>query len=234
MSIYTKIKFLIIFFVSTNFIFGQTDSVQKNSVSYPEFSLTKWLIPDSVLDSRLAVKLAPLSLLNTSIRIGVEYKVKDNWSLYNELGYYFLTTKGALAKFEVKHYLTNSSKNVGNYVSAELYYKYEEYLTTDTISKVNLNNLQITRYEKEYKVFKNIECLTIKYGIMTACKYRLVFDAFAGIGLRLKQATNTLTSDENEHIKSSHDYGPNIIMNQAGFKVYPNFDLGVKIGFRIK
>jgi hypothetical protein len=217
---------------------GQNDSVSKVKWYDKDISLSRWIMPDSVVDSRICVKIAPLSLLGIyvgpSIRAGVEYRVKENWSIYNELGCFFKYTQGALAKIEIKHYLTFSNRNVGNYVSAELYYKYQQYQATDTIAKINQANLQITRYEKNYSVTKHVECLTIKYGVMNVCKFGIVIDAFVGLGVRLKQGSNTLTDDENQNIKHSSDYGPNVITNQAGFKVYPNFDAGVKIGYRIK
>ena len=193
--------------------------------------------PDSVVDSKLCLKFAPLSILGIytgpSIRLGAEYKLKDTWSLYNELGY-FIGNRGGIAKFELKHYLDDWDKNVGTYVSAELTYKYQHYQTSDTIAKINQANLQIIRYEKNYSVTKHVECLTIKYGVMKVYKYGILFDAFVGLGIRLKQATSSLSYDENQNIKHSSDYGPNVLTNKAGNSIYPNIDLGVKIGYRIK
>lgn len=228
---------LILLLVSTNIICGQKDTAKVKWYD-KDIHLFKWLIPDSIINSKVCVKIAPLSILGIytgpSIRAGIEYKIKDNWSLYNELGYFFLTTQGALTKLELKHYLTNSSENVGNYISGELYYKYQQYQATDSIGKIDLSNLQATKYEKNYSVNKHVECLTIKYGKMTVYKFGIVIDAFVGLGIRLRQGENTLTKDENEHIMHSSDYGPNVITNRAGFKVFPNLDAGVKIGYRIK
>lgn len=231
-----KTTILIILLVSTNIICGQNDS---NKVKWydKDISLTKWLIPDTIVDSKFCLKFAPLSLLGIytgpSIRLGAEYKLKDTWSLYNELGY-FIGNRGGIAKFELKHYLDDWEKNVGTYVSAELTYKYQHYQTSDTIAKINQSNLQITKYEKNYSVTKHVECLTIKYGVMKVYKYGILIDAFVGLGIRIKQATSSLTYEENQNIKHSSDYGPNVFTNQAGNKIYPNIDLGVKIGYRIK
>lgn len=233
-----KTTILIILLVTTKIIFGQKDSLVKLKWYEKEHPFFGWLIPDSTINSKICIKIAPLSMLNgysgPSIRAGVEYKLKDNWSLYNELGYFVFNTQGALIKLELKHYLTDYNRNVGVYVSGELYYKYQQYQATDSITKINQANLQYTRYEKNYSVTKHVECFTIKYGVMDVYKYGIVIDAFIGLGVRLRQANNTLTYEENKNIKRSADYGPNVITNEAGSKIYPNFDAGVKIGYRIK
>ncbi len=229
---------LFILLISTKIICGQKDSLIKLKWYEKEHPLLGWLIPDSTINSRFCIKVAPLSMLNgysgQSIRAGIEYKLKDNWSLYNEVGYFVLTTQGALMKVELKHYLTSTNRNIGNYVSCELYYKYQQYQTTDSIGKIDLSTSQYTKYEKNYSVNKHVECFTIKYGNMSVYKFGIVIDAFVGLGIRIKQGVNTLTKDENDHIMHSTDYGPNVITNRAGFKVFPNFDAGVKIGYRIK
>jgi hypothetical protein len=63
-------------------------------------------------------------------------------------------------------------------------------------------------------------------------KSGLTIDLFAGAGIRLRQGCNNLSKDEN--IKSSSDYGPNVFTNYAGRMIFPNVDIGVKIGFGMK
>jgi hypothetical protein len=189
-----------------------------------------WISPKTIVDSKLCLKFAPLSILGIytgpSIRLGAECKLKDTWSLYNEFGY-FLGDRGAITKIELKHYLDDADKNVGTYLSAEFAYKYQSYNDWDSI--------QIgTTYRKDFFVSKHVQCLTLKYGYLKVYKLGIVLDIFAGVGIRVKQAQNTLTQEENLHIKHSSDYGPNVFTNEAGNKIYPNVDLGVKIGYRIK
>ena len=215
-----KTILLIILLFSTNVICGQKDSTK-----------IKWQHKD---DSKFCLKFAPLSLLpfytGSSIRLGAEYKLKDTWSFYNELGY-FIDNTGGIIKFELKHYLEDLHRNAGTYVSAELTYKYQHYQTTDS---VNPENLPYTKYEKNYAVTKHVECLTIKFGTMKVFRCGILIDGFVGLGIRFKQATNGLTSEENKNIVHSSDYGPNVFTNQAGIKIYPNIDLGVKIGYSFK
>ncbi len=216
---------IISLFFSTS-LFGQEDK--------PLFG---WLIPDPIVNSRLCVKVAPLANLGIytgpSFRAGIEYKIKNQISFYNEFGWFYAYGQGGLTKFEIKKYFDNSNLNVGNYLSAELFYKYQQFNTSDSIGFIT-SSTTTTKYKKDYFVSKNVECLTIKYGNMTVYKFGIVVDLFVGLGIRLKQSYNTLNSDENNHIQHSSDYGPNVFVNEAGFKVYPNFDLGIKIGYNFK
>jgi hypothetical protein len=167
-----------------------------------------------------------------SVRCGIEYNLKgDDWSLYHEAGY-FLFNRGFLLKTEAKKYLDAGGINEGTYLSMEFYYKYQQYEATDSIS--DFVNNKFKPYQKNYQVLKHVECFTVKFGSMNVYKRGLVADWFVGAGLRFKQARSGLTSRENENIMDSSDYGPNVFSNEAGFKVYPNIDMGVKIGFRVK
>jgi hypothetical protein len=63
----------------------------------------------------LCVKIAPLAILDIyngmSPRIGIEYKLKHNYALYNEIGTYFPNpngmhnNRGILGKLEFKWYV---------------------------------------------------------------------------------------------------------------------------------
>lgn len=226
-----KIIILFILLFSVQIAHGQKEPAAKPN--FKDDGPFFWMIPDSTIDSKLCVKLAPLSLLGIynglSVRSGLEYRVSESFAVYNELGCYFLYGKGITAKVEFKNYI-HTEKTAGNYYSFELYYKYQDYTALDSIQLQNFTK----PYSKYYDVFKNVACLTFKLGKMTVYKFGFVADAFVGLGIRFRQATNTLTHDENNSIKDSSDYGPNVIANQAGFFVYPNFDLGVKIGYRIR
>jgi len=181
-------------------------------------------------DSKLCIKIAPLSMLNAfngySPRVGIEYRIKDYWSIYNEAGF-FLYRGGVLTKFEIKNYLEDY-KNVGNYVSAELFYKYQSWGDWDSV------HVDGKTYRKDFTISKHVECLTIKYGNMKVYAFGIVVDVFAGLGIRFKQAKNTLTYEENMNIQHSSDYGPNVFVNEGRNRIYPNFDFGIKIGYRIK
>lgn len=189
------------------------------------------------LNNHLSLKIAPFSLLDIysgmSARIGIEYKIVNTLSLYNEFGTYIsgpnslLNNQGMLSKIELKKYFFQVEQHTGNYLSVELFYKHQKFNLIDSIS---LN----TKYEKEYKVLKDVACFTIKYGKLSVYMKRLIVDAFVGVGLRYKVATNNLTKEENKNIVPIGDYHFNLFVGKAGKFFYPNFDLGIKIGYVIK
>lgn len=175
--------------------------------------------------NRLLVKFSPLSLhvpyVGRSLRLGCEYKIKEHISLENEFGFFFDNSKGYLGKMELKFY--SDALDQRNYFSGELYFKNQYYTTSDSFG------LEL----REYNVTKNVECLTFKYGTVAVFKFGFLVDAYIGLGIRFQQNENTLTQYENDHMESTSDYGPNLILNRAGNRVYPNFTAGIKIGFRI-
>lgn len=189
------------------------------------------------VDNKICVKIAPLAFLDIysgmSPRIGIEYKVKKTFAIYNEIGTYISgpnsmqNNKGILTKVEFKKYFNHDDFTSGNYISAELFYKHQSFRMIDSIY-VN------TKYEKEFNVTKDVGCVTIKYGKLSVFKYHFIVDAFVGLGLRYKVSKSTLTEEENKHIVPIGDYHLNIPVSEAGTFFYPNLDLGVKIGYSIK
>ena len=168
-----------------------------------------------------------------SPRIGIEYKIQNTFSMYNEIGTYISgpnsmqNNTGLLSKTEFKKYFNTNGFTNGNYFAIEFFYKHQKFRLTDSIS---LN----TKYEKEYSVEKGVTCLTIKYGQLSAFKYRFIVDVFIGLGIRYKVSATSLTTEENKHIVPVGDYHFNLFVGEEGKFVYPNFDAGVKIGYRIK
>ena len=212
----------LIFLVSTNIICGQNK--------------------DTEIDNRICIKIAPLALLDIysgmSPRIGIEYKIKNNLALYNEIGTYIpnvnsmINNYGFLTKNEFKIYLNNFKYTTGPYLSAELFYKYQSYGTYDSIK------LMSNKYLKNYNVTKNVTCFTLKTGIFGVFDNGFLLDAFIGFGIRNRNISSTLTKDENENIqqeRTSDGYSnTNILINKAGVFNVLNFDMGIKIGYRIK
>lgn len=197
---------------------------------------------DSIPASKLIVKFAPLSLIpaymGPSIRAGVEYRFKNPWAIYGELGSFFYNSKGLTGKLELKFYFSETvfkkpARAVSNYFSTELYYKYQYYDTYDSIAP-DLMDGEPGFPKTEYSVSKHIECFTIKYGALNVFNSGFVLDAFIGLGIRFKQAKNTLSPEDNVNMPSTSDYGPNLFINRAGNFIYPNFEAGIKIGWRIK
>ena len=231
-----KTTILFIFLVSTNIICGQKDSTTSKSKFYKWLDEPwAWLVPENEIDSKICLKFSPLSFIDiyngSTARMGVEYKLKDNYSLYNEIGTFIPTgnkNSGILSRCEFKCYFNSADKINGQYVSVELFYKNQSYNTKDSIRGT-------VKYSKDYTVSKNVGCLTIKYGFMQVCKYRFVIDGYVGLGVRGKIVRSSLTEEENNKLMSSDDsYNINLLINKAGTFIRPNVDIGFKIGYRIK
>jgi hypothetical protein len=187
-------------------------------------------------DNEIGIKICPLALLDpwnhSTVKMGMEFKVSGNSAVYGEMGTYITSyagkrDKGLLADIEFKHYLNDDFYTSGKYISLELFYKNQTYRTSDSIAIY-------PHYEKIYDVHKSVECCTFKFGGMKVFECEFIAEAFFGLGIRIKNATSTLTVYENQHIQSSADYGPNLFANQSGHFIYPNIDIGVKIGYRLK
>lgn len=191
---------------------------------------------DTLVDNKFRLKIVPLSLLDiysgTSVRVGIEYKLKRNFALYNEIGTYIPNANGmhnnygGLIKIEFKIYLNKTGQSSGHYTSAELFYKHQSYFTYDSINGP-------IKYQRDYYVAKDFGCFTIKYGFLKVLKCNLVIDTFIGLGVRQKFIYNTLTLYENENIIAESN-NTNVLKNQAGTFTYLNFDAGIKVGYRFK
>ncbi len=188
-------------------------------------------------DNRMCFKISPLSFIPAYVgpcaKLSVEYKVKDAIAFQHEVGVFFYSSKGYETKFEVKRYINKNDFVHGTYFSVEFFYKYQSYTTplfVDTADPYEQNYIVLQPFE----VNKNVESLSIKYGQLSVFKFGLITDVFCGIGIRFQQVRNSLSETDNEQLPPTSDYGPNLILDKARNTIYPNFVLGVKIGFRIK
>jgi hypothetical protein len=187
-------------------------------------------------EHRVYIKWAPLSLIDSwngsNLKLGTEINNQVGNAIYFEFGTYFSRAgsyshnKGFLARTEFKHYLGSEYDNCGPYVSLSLMYKQQSFHTADSI---DLNPI----YKKDFDVHKNVGCATINVGTMAPVNNIFNLEVFIGLGIRIKNATSTLSADENNHMKSSADYGPNLFADQAGHFVLPFIDIGMKFAFGI-
>lgn len=186
------------------------------------------------VEHRVYLKFAPVALLDPwngpTVKIGTEINNEGGNAIYFELGTFFsdktthLNNKGILARTEFKHYIDGEYTNCGAYLSLELFYKHQSYQTHDSIELT-------PNYRKDYSLNKNVAALTFKLGYMAPLGSTFNLEIFLGLGVRIKNATSTLTADENDHIKAVADYGPNQLANVAGHFVLPNVLVGMKFAF---
>jgi hypothetical protein len=188
-------------------------------------SLQAFAQSDSTIRTLKVLKISALSFrvpyVGSSARISYEYGISKRFSLEHEIGFNFYDTRGFMLRTDIKRYL-KSGRN-SDYVGIDLFYKNQNYHTADTI----VNNYI------QYDVSKNVLALSLKYGQVATFKFGLVLDFYVGLGLRLIQNRNTLSSKENSKMEPTSDYGPNLILNKAGTRFYPNVLFGFKIGYKL-
>jgi len=195
--------------------------------------------PDSTANPRLMVKIPVLSYIDIfgglSYRLGAEMKIYENISGSLELGKYFSfqseNRRGGIIRAEVKGY-RNEEKCTGNYFSIEYLYKNTTFNFVDSFASPSK-----LRYEKEYKIHKEISCLTLKWGELEIYKKRLVFEWYAGIGLRYySNAYNNLSADENENMLTGEGHGDIVGggIRLVGRHLTPNLNAGIKLGYLIR
>ena len=211
-------KFILLLICFTvNSCFSQTDSIE-------------------IQDQRLSVKISPLSFITLytgpCAKLSLEYKVKNNIAFQNEFGLFFYSSTGWETKFEVKRYFDYPGITAGNYFALEGFYKYQTYTTPNIADTTD-------PYEDDvilapFDVTKKVQSFTFKYGWLNVFKYGFLVDAYCGLGIRFQQTKNSLSVEDNANIPATSDYGPNLIMDQARNRIYPNLLVGVKIGFRIR
>jgi len=180
---------------------------------------------DSTLRNLKVLKISALSFrvpyVGSSARVSYEYGISEKITLEHEVGFNFYDSKGFMIRTDVKRYMNSGSNS--NYWGIDLFYKNQNYTTSDSI----LDNYA------SYKVHKNVLALSLKYGEVKTFNFGLVIDFYLGLGIRLIQNRNTLSTLENSKMEATSDYGPNLIMNKAGSRLYPNILFGLKIGYKL-
>ena len=181
------------------------------------------------------LKVSPLSFITPytgpSLRIGTEFKLKNTYSFCAEFGTFVLGSKGYLFKPELRYYLPSETKLSGEYFGVELFFKNQSYVADYTQYDGDTVNHPGVKQNGIFNVQKNVECFTLKYGEQTITKFGLLIDMYCGLGIRLQQNRNSLTASANNALVSSSDYGPNLMTDKAGNRVYPNLVAGIRIGF---
>lgn len=197
----------------------------------------------SEFDNRFSIKMSPLGLIDVyggySVKLGSEVKIYKNCAVSIEVGKYFNyfdgdgirdKLKGYIIKPEVKFYLNREGFSSGNYVSVEYQYKETSFNYEDSI--------QIEpdpTYEKEYRIYKSINCINLKYGGMEISKKGFLVEWFVGVGIRICKGHNTLSKIEDDGILTGENHGSEIGWTQRSFNyVFPNLTLGLKIGYSFK
>lgn len=213
-------------------------------------ALSQLLVSQTSMEepNRFSLKLTPLALIDifggNSYRIGSEFKLKNNIAASLEYGKYFsysakgffeplkIGTRGNIIRAEVKYYRNKDKLCSGNFFSLEYMYKN---ISFDYKDSINIASKPI--HEKQYTVYKEISCLTFKLGNLTVYDNNLLFEWYAGIGLRFYTCGhNTLTEEERNGLLTGEGHGDLVGDSQRvnAVKLLPNLSVGIKVGYMFK
>jgi hypothetical protein len=197
------------------------------------------------LDNRILIKTTPFSLVNffdgPSYKIALEFKFIKNTSLEIGLGNFLSYSKengsngkGIIINPEIKYYLNHNNQSLGRYIALDYNYKDQVYGWSDTV--ITKQGSVIQKEYKNYTIHKFLNTVNLKYGILRVYKNIFVVDYFFGIGIKFKNTSSTLTTEEANSIIYTGDYGGGYVpvKNEIGTFVYPNFTAGLKLGFKVK
>lgn len=206
------------------------------------FSINAYSQDETNPDNQLLLTLAPLALIDlfdgASYRPGFEVKLKRNIAFaFQGGGYvnYFQSTKinpkGVVLKPSVKYYLDRQHRTSGRYVAVEYQYKSQDYDFRDSIAIVD------TRTYRQYGIRRTVNCLSFKYGNLKNYGRHFVVEWYGGLGIRYMQSRSELSALEEDGVLPGRRLECPLqenLIRITGNRVYPNFLLGIKIGYRVK
>ncbi|WP_333809220.1 hypothetical protein [Flavobacterium sp.] len=192
-------------------------------------------------ENNFIVTLAPLALIDiydgASVRIGSEIKLHQNVSFGLEGGSYLTYLKstkinpnGYLIRPIVKYYL-NKQNCFGKYIALEYQYKNQTYEMRDSI------RMEADTYEKQYGMKRIIHSAVFKYGNLKNIGENFLLEWYCGIGIRHIRSFSNLTGEESDGILTGEEGDCPIqedIIRLTGTRIFPDFRLGIKLGFRLK
>lgn len=197
------------------------------------------------IDNRICIKVNPLALIDVygsfSYRLGAELKVYRNIAASFELGKYFSVgensqleirdhSSGWILRPEVKVYFNRQGLTSGRFISMEYIRKKITFNYTDSIQMGTASP-----YPQTYTIWKDISCITAKYGNLKVYKKGFVFEWFVGAGVRFCSGHNSLTPEENAGVLTGENHGDLIGFGQRSINyVAPNFSIGFKLGYCFK
>lgn len=191
---------------------------------------------DSTVNNRLNVRIAPISLIDfyngSCYKIGFEVQPLPRFSITSDFGGYFRNFNvwknfsGFNIDIGLRYYLNRYSVKQRHYLSLNYFYKDQGFNYHDSI-------LTIPAYYQDYRTQKYVTCVNVNFGWLKIYKKRIVLDLFAGLGIRYKKVNSTIDIQE---IKKGKEYGDSqslYFLVTPGRFLYPNINMGMRIGLRI-
>ena len=188
-----------------------------------------------------SISISPLALIDfysgSSVRVGTEWRLAGKNSVYGEVGYYLpqspftrqRAVKGVSFRGEIKRYIAVGEKGnrgqnrMNHYLSASYFYKYQAYMQPDTFAN---------QEERYYATTKNVHALTFRYGAVLEGK-RLLWEGYAGLGVRHKNTVLGLTQMEQEERVNYNTIMSESLSQMETHSYWPNIELGMGLGIKL-
>ena len=186
--------------------------------------------------NRLNIRATPLPLLDfysgSCYKIGVEIKPFKRFSITGDFGGYFKNFNGVKnysgynLDFSLRYYVNKpNDKNQKYYLSLHYFYKDQGFDRSDSINKKTSPNI-LTYHTQKY-----VSAIGANFGWQKIIKKRLIIELFAGLGVRLKKVNSTLSSEDYKKVEEFYwDSMSFHFLVKPGNFIYPNFNLGFRIG----
>jgi len=200
------------------------------------------------------IKFSPLAALEEGnfpvIQAGVEFPLKNNLSLYSEIGIryrkgiydnadtIFTGSGGFKAKVELRHYITNEWRSwlEGTYWAANIFYTNSSHNTSMVYYK---GNDSTTRIGDDFAVKKTVIGLNALRGWQNSYGKRFMVDAYIGVGIRFRIIDHShLEYDRKvDRLDGARHFNVNEMRHQTdtrnGLSVAPNLTFGIRLGWRL-
>lgn len=191
---------------------------------------------NSEVNNRFNVRIAPLSLIDfyngSSYKIGFEVQPISRFAITGDFGGYFRdfnfwkNHSGYNIDIGLRYYLNRHSLNQRFYLGINYFYKDQGFDYHDSIQTA-------LPYYTDYRTQKYVTCVNINFGWLKIYKERFILDLYAGIGVRHKKVHSTLTLQELDKGKEYSDSQSLYFLVTPGKFIYPNINIGMRIGLRI-
>jgi hypothetical protein len=189
--------------------------------------------------TELYFKYSPLSLLgdgvtnSIGIQLGLEYKLKNQIGIQQDIMYIFLFShknqnfftinvnniNGIRSITELRFYLNKENQHLeGIYIAPQLIYQYTKAIRTQSLVNQDVN---------EYCIKRNVIAFHGKLGWQLVNKCRFILDVSCGVGLRYIASFNSGKIPDHSidyEFPYSKDY-------DSGSKIFPSFIMALNIGW---
>jgi hypothetical protein len=196
---------------------------------------------DTLKYNKLIFKVAPLNFIDNfsfrSAQVGFEFRFAPRYSVDFSYGQIFgrefynkYKGTGFKVKSEIRRYLNNKHlKKLSRYLAVEGFYHKVDHPASNSFT----DTAQTIIYAEDYFIKKNLWGLNLKYGFEVTFLKKLVFDPFAGIGLRVKNVQHLGRTRPEDKFHTVDVTAANVRDEEGKYAVF-NLSLGFKIGYIIK